>query len=247
MALQLGQVEVRPRAAVDQLLRVVKKVEPEIEQAPRNRLAIDGHVPLVEVPASRAHQERCGFGVERILPPIRVLEGDRAANRVVEILLPIDDVVPCGGRGVLQVGHEDLGPGVESVDDHLAVARPGDLDPAILQVVRRGSDLPVVLANRCGFREESQLGAGIDRGLALFPVLEQLQPTRVEEAMEIGDEGQRLGRQDPLVLRPDFTMDLDPRRHTLSELRNSCRDRLHEMESRPSYRIHRSWPERARH
>ena len=139
VALQLGQIEVGTRAAVDQLLGVVEKIEPEIEQAAGDRLAVDGHVAFVEMPAAGPDEEGRGFGVQRVLAPIRVLEGDRAAHRVVEVSLAVDDVAPGRRRGVLQIGHEDLGPGVEGVDDHLAVAGAGDLDPAIEEIAGAGA------------------------------------------------------------------------------------------------------------
>ena len=39
--LHLGEVEVRARAASDQLFRVVEEVEREVEQAGRGRMAVD--------------------------------------------------------------------------------------------------------------------------------------------------------------------------------------------------------------
>ena len=52
-----------------------------------------------------------------------------------------DHVLPGGGVGVLEVGHEPAGAGVQRVDDHLAVGGPGDLDPPVAQV-RRGRGRP---------------------------------------------------------------------------------------------------------
>src|ERR1700730_2713637 len=48
MAFQLGQIEVRAAALAQKALRVVKKVKAEVEQAARNRRAVQLHVPLVE-------------------------------------------------------------------------------------------------------------------------------------------------------------------------------------------------------
>lgn len=48
---------------------------------------------------------------------------------------------PGGGIGVLKVSHEDTGTRVEGIDDHLAVNRPRDLDPAVLKVCWQLADL----------------------------------------------------------------------------------------------------------
>ena len=213
MALQLGQIEVRARAAVDQLLGVVEKIEPKIEQTAGDRFAVDGHVAFVEMPAAGPDEEGRGFGIQRVLAPVRVLEGDRAAHRVVEVLLAVDDVAPGRRRGVLQIGHEDLGSGVEGVDDHLAIAGAGDLDPAIEEVAGRRGDLPVGVPNGSRLRQEIELGASVDRGLALLAGAQQFLAARVEAAVEGGDEGQRLRAQDRLELRVDRSVDLDPGVH----------------------------------
>ena len=52
-------------------------------------------------------------------------------------------VVPGGGQGILEVGHEDLRPAVEGVDHHLGLHRPGDLHPAVVQVSGSRCDLPI--------------------------------------------------------------------------------------------------------
>ena len=107
------------------------------------------------MPATGAEQERRRVVVQLVLAAIFLVEGDRAANGIVEILLPIDDVVPGGRVGVLQVGHEDLGAGVERVDHHLAVARTGDLDAAVVQGRPGRRDRPVPLADLLGLVEKS--------------------------------------------------------------------------------------------
>ena len=54
VALQLGQVEVGPAAALQQLAGVVEEVEAEVEQPAGHGLAVDQHVLLDQVPAARA-------------------------------------------------------------------------------------------------------------------------------------------------------------------------------------------------
>ena len=53
-------------------------------------------------------------------------------DRVAQVELALDHVVPGRRVGVLEVGHEPVGARVQRVDDHLAVGRPGDLHPALL-------------------------------------------------------------------------------------------------------------------
>src|SRR5207247_4149623 len=56
MALELREVEVRAASLFQQTLDVVKEVEAEIEEAARDRLAVDLNVSLVEVPTAWPHQ-----------------------------------------------------------------------------------------------------------------------------------------------------------------------------------------------
>jgi hypothetical protein len=83
VALQLGQIKIRPGAAVDQSLRVVEKIEPEIKQAAGNRFAVDRQMSFVEVPAAWPNEQGRRFGVQGILASVRVLERDRAPHRIV--------------------------------------------------------------------------------------------------------------------------------------------------------------------
>ena len=56
MALHFRQIKIRAAAARDQLLRVVEKIQTEIEQTARDRLAIDEHMFLDQMPAARTHE-----------------------------------------------------------------------------------------------------------------------------------------------------------------------------------------------
>ena len=55
MTLELGQVEVRPKPTSQQLFSVMKHVQRKIKQAARDALSIDGHMFLIEMPATRTH------------------------------------------------------------------------------------------------------------------------------------------------------------------------------------------------
>ena len=135
MALELRQVEVGPAAGGERGLRIEEEVEAEIEQRARHRLAVDDEMLLGQMPAARPDEQHRRLGAELVvLAGLRVGEVDRPLPAVLEVDLALDDVRPGRRIGVLEVGHEHLRAGVERVDDHLAVDRAGDLDPAVEQV-----------------------------------------------------------------------------------------------------------------
>src|SRR5260370_16221901 len=61
VVLQLGQVEIGSGAFREQRSHIVEEVKGEVEDAARNRLAIDEHMLFRQVPSTRAHQEGRGF------------------------------------------------------------------------------------------------------------------------------------------------------------------------------------------
>ena len=117
--LELGQVEIRTAAALEQLARVVEDVEAEVHEPAGDRLAVDEQMALGEVPAARTHEQRRDLVVERVLRAV-LLVLDRAANRVGEVHLAADHVRPGRRVGVLEVRHEARRARVQRVDDHLA-------------------------------------------------------------------------------------------------------------------------------
>jgi hypothetical protein len=121
MALELREVEVRPRAALEQPLDVARKVDPEVEEPGRDVLAVDLDVPLLQVPSAWAHQQHRDLVVQRVALAAR-LERDRPLDRVREVLLTSQHVRPGRRVRVLEVGHVHPSAGVERVDDHLPVA-----------------------------------------------------------------------------------------------------------------------------
>ncbi len=127
------------------------------------------------------------------------VERDRPPHCVEDVPLPLDDVRPRRRAGVLEVRHEDLRARVERVDHHLAVDRPGDLDPAVLEVGRRRPDAPVAFADRSRLGEEVRPLAGVEPRLPLGAGREQLEPFCAEFTLEALDEAERLRRQDVLA------------------------------------------------
>ena len=100
--LELREVEVAAVAAV-----VAEEVEPEVEQRARHRRAVDLEVALLEVPAARADEQH-GDLVAELVPLLARVERDRPVERVRQVPLAVDAVLPGRRVRVLEVGHEDL-------------------------------------------------------------------------------------------------------------------------------------------
>src|SRR5690606_11419241 len=195
--LQLRQVEVRALALVEPPLGAVEEVETEVEQRRRHRGAVDLRVLLVQVPAARADHDRGQLlvGTERV-GLAAGLEVDRTVERLAQVELAEHAVLPERGVGVLEVGQPDLRAGVERVDGHLAVHRPGDLHPPVLQAGRGRRDLPVALPDLLGLGQEVERAAGRQLPLPGLAGLQQLQPPGAELPLQRRDERERLGRED---------------------------------------------------
>src|SRR5690606_31572354 len=100
---------------------------------------------------------------DAVLLAFRAGEGQLTADRVAQRQLPADDVAPHGAGGVLLVGEPHAGAGVQRVDGHLRIGRPGDLHPAVLQARARAGDAPVgILADVRGVGAEARVVAVAD-------------------------------------------------------------------------------------
>ena len=196
MALHLRQVEVGAGAGVDLRLGVVEEVEAEVEQRPGHLLAVDRGVGLRQVPSARPDDQGRDLVLQRIgLARGRVGEAQLARPAVLQVRLAFQHVGPSRRGGVLEVGHEHLRARVQGVDDHLAVDWPGDLDAAVEQVVGDRRHRPVAGAHARGFRQEVGGLPGVEAGLADLAGLQKLQAARIEPAVQLGDERQRVRRQ----------------------------------------------------
>ena len=202
VALQLRQIEVRPRPALELLPCVVEDGEPEVEERRRDGLAVEQHVALRQMPAARAHDERRRLLVQPVALLARV-ELDRPPDRVAQVPLALDAVLPRRRARVLEVGHEHARARVEGVDHHLAVDRARDLDPPVAQVGRRRRDLPVAVADDLRLGQEVGQRAGVELLLARGPELEQLAPPGAQLALQQRHEGERVGGEDLRVGRGD--------------------------------------------
>jgi hypothetical protein len=209
MALHLGQVEVGAGATVDLGLGAVEEVQPEVEQACRHAFAVDEHVLLGEVPAARPDHDRGGFVAQGVVLALRGGELEGAGDRVAQVELALDHVLPQRGVGVLVVGQPHLGPGVQRVDRHLRVGGSGDFGAAVAKARRRIGDLPVALPDILGLLEETQGAAGRQVVVASHPRTEQLAPTRLELAVQAGQERPGVVGEDLVEPIVDRCGDLD--------------------------------------
>ncbi len=212
VALELGAVEVRPAALREEPRRVVPEVDAEVPERGGRRLSVHEHVLLEQVPAARAHHQDRGPVLQPVAPAVGRGVLDRALHRVPEVHLALGDVAPGGGVRVLEVRHEHVRAGVQRVDDHLAVHRAGDLDAAILEVLRERRDGPVPGADVLGRGEEVGPLARVVAALHLAAALEELLHARAEAADEVGDERERLGGEHLRGARRQGTPDLHPGR-----------------------------------
>ncbi|MBA3357904.1 MAG: hypothetical protein H0U20_00450, partial [Thermoleophilaceae bacterium] len=70
--------------------------------------------------------------IEAVLPALLLgVERKRSPDGIHQVRLAADHVGPGGRVGVLEVGHEAGGPGVQGVDHHLGAGGTGDLHPPL--------------------------------------------------------------------------------------------------------------------
>ena len=197
VALQLGQVEIRPRAAEQQLGGVVEGEQAEVEKARRHAFAVHQHVVLAQVQPARAHHEGGGLGRQLVVAAgARIDEAQAAAHRLVQARLPFEQILPGRRGGVFEVGHEDVGAGVERVDDGLRVRGPGDLDLAAVQRPWCGRHAPLRAPHFSRRGEEIKRLAAIDPQLTGLPLLEKFAQPRAKGADQFEQKFEGGRRQD---------------------------------------------------
>src|SRR5215203_4825417 len=211
VALHLGQVEVRPRAVVQQRPGVVEEVQAEIEESPGDLLPIYKHVLLEEVPAAGPGQDHGRVIVQLVvLARVGVVEGDGAFDGLLHVELALQHVVPGRAVGVLEVRHPAARPRVERVYGHLAVGRSCKLNAPVLQVVRDRGYLPVPFPDVFGLGQKVRHLARVDPLLPLRPLLEEPDDPPPVLAGELRHEGDGLRRQNLFELLGDLRRKLDP-------------------------------------
>src|SRR5262245_4485851 len=99
------------------------------------------------MPTPASDKQGGGSFSELILLSFRAGKINSTRDCIPQVDLALKVVIPGGRVRILEISHEDIGAGVERVDDHLPLDRPGDLHPAVLQIVRDRRDSPIALAN----------------------------------------------------------------------------------------------------
>ena len=165
----------------------------EVEQHPRRRTAVDDAVALGQMESARPDHQRRDLRIERVVfAGGGVLVGDGPADGVDQVGLSGDEVRPCRRSGVLEVGHEHRCARVQRIDDHLAVARSGDLDAPVLEVCWNRADLPVGATDVRGVGEKIRAVALVVALLHAVAAREKLVDAGAEAPGEILDERQRV-------------------------------------------------------
>ena len=191
MALHLGQIEIGTASTRDQFLRVVVKKQSKVEKAPGDWFAIDQHMLLHQMPAARPGHQHGDLLIELVLFSSGIGEINRSANGVAQIDLTFNHVLPGRRVRVFKIRHEDLCAGIQRVDNHLAIGRPGDFDPAVLDVARDRRTLPVAFADLFRLGQEVEPFALMKPSLPFLPVLETLLAPRAEVTLQLCDKGER--------------------------------------------------------
>src|SRR5207249_9975494 len=131
----------------------------------------------------RPYDEGRRLVVQAMIAAVGIGEGELPLDRVVQVLLALDYVLPGRCVGGLEVGHVDGCARVESVDHHLAVGRPGDLDIAHSKVMRYVGDAPVQLPHVTCVVQEVERSAASQLLPAFSAGKKQLLPDRLDLAM----------------------------------------------------------------
>src|SRR5262245_33868607 len=164
------------------------------------------------MPTPASDKQGGGSFSELILLSFRAGKINSTRDCIPQVDLALKVVIPGGRVRILEISHEDIGAGVERVDDHLPLDRPGDLHPAVLQIVRDWRDCPIALANLFCLRKKVRETTFGDLPLSSHSLFQQLPPAILELPGEFGEKLYRISRQNLCVLPDDGTFDF-----------NSCR------------------------
>ena len=200
--LQLGQVKVGAAIASVQRLGVMQGKQGQIEQAGAEAFAIDGEVLFRQMPAAWSHhQHGVGVGAQGVVLAVVGGEGNVAGYGVAQVDLAFDEVGPGRTGGVLEIGHEHFGAGIERIDDHLAIDRAGDFHAPILQCRRDRRHAPVRFTNGTGVGAEVRQFPRVEHRLPGFTRLQQGLAPRLKAPMQFSQQRDRHRRQYALLSR----------------------------------------------
>ncbi len=209
VTLHLGQVEIRAAAAFQKVFCVVKEEKAEVEEAARNRPAVHQHVFFHQVPPAGPDDEGGGPVVEAVRFARRTFKFDGPVDGIAKVDLSVNGVRPGGAVAVLEIGHVGLCTGIECIDHHLAVHRPGNLHPSIGQVGGHRGHRPVAIADRFGFGQKIRQAPGVDVGLDRLPPGHQFPAAVVELTGQCPNKCHCFGGENTAECIADRRMDGD--------------------------------------
>src|SRR6266705_3355593 len=139
--------------------------------AKASSFAIDQHMLLHQMPAAGPGHKHGDLLIELVLFSFGIGEINRASNGVAQIDLTFHHVSPGRRVRVFKIRHENLCAGIQRVDDHLAIGRPRDFDPSVLDIAWDRRTLPVAFADLFRLGQEVEPLALIKPSLPFLPPL----------------------------------------------------------------------------
>ena len=197
VALHLWQVVVRPAASFEERLGVVEEVEAEVHERRNGRSPAEAEVRLIEVPPpwSHDHGRESAVSGESVRLAIDRGEVQRFTRSVFETDLARDHVGPARRVRVLEVSEPHPCAGVERVDGHFWIGRPGDLHAPIPECERSLCHGPLCSTDFRGLIKKSKRAACRDSRASGLPCLECGVSPRSEVGVQLSDECESLLRE----------------------------------------------------
>ncbi|CSA53047.1 Uncharacterised protein [Vibrio cholerae] len=108
-----------------------------------------------EMQTAHAADEHRWVGIELItLAIVWVGIAYAAQNRITQVDLPIQHLIPRGRHRIFKVSHKDFHIRVQCINHHFAIGWPRDLYATILQIVWNAENLPASFTDIFGFRKK---------------------------------------------------------------------------------------------
>src|SRR5205823_9725242 len=97
----------------------MEEVETKIKDAARYLLAVNQNVLFRQVPSARTDHEGSNLVVQPVGFSFGTLIAYGFIDRVAQVYMAIDQVLPTRSVRILEIGHKDLCAGVQGINDHL--------------------------------------------------------------------------------------------------------------------------------
>ncbi len=198
--LELGQVEVRPAPLPQRLGAVVEQVQPEVEQAGRDRHAVDQHPRLDEVPAARP-DDAASRSSRRAGTPCPRASRRSSVRRTASASAawPPTTLAHVGDSASSRSAMNTRAPELSALIIILGSAGPvistrrSSRSAGAGATVQSSSRTSRVATRKSGRTPASSSAWRSSRRR------EEVEPARPEPALEVGDERERVRGQDPVA------------------------------------------------